>query len=132
MEAADTIHDMLQLVRPVVRILATGWVASAGALIFAAAERENRMSLHNTRFMLHQPLGGVSGPASDVEIEANQIVAMRQRLGEILARATGRTREDIARDTERNHWMTASEAVRYGLVGRLVSDPAEFAAPRSS
>lgn len=125
-EAGDTIHDVIQLIRPQVRILGTGWVASAGAVIFAAARREQRMALPNTRFLLHQPLGGVGGSASDVEIEARQILAMRQRLNAIFARATGQTLEKIARDTERNHWMNAEEARAYGLVGSIVQTAAEL------
>ena len=119
-EAGDTIHDVIRCIRPTVRIFGTGWVASAGALIFAAARRENRMALPNTRFLLHQPLGGVGGPAADVEIEAHQILKMRQRLNTIFAHATGQTLEKLARDTERNHWMNAEEARQYGLVGSVV------------
>ena len=119
-ESADTIHDVVRFIDPDVRMLGTGWVASAGARIFAAATRENRLALPNTRFLLHQPLGGVGGPASDVEIEARQILAMRERLNSIFARATGQVQDKIARDTERNHWMNAEEARAYGLVGRIV------------
>jgi ATP-dependent Clp protease protease subunit len=125
-EAGDTIHDLIRFIAPPVRVLGTGWVASAGALIFAAARRENRLALPNTRFLLHQPLGGVGGPASDVEIEARQILAMRQRLNGIFAQATGQTPEKIARDTDRNHWMTAEEARDYGLVGAIVQSADEF------
>lgn len=127
-EAGDTIHDLIRYVGPSVRILGTGWVASAGALIFAAARRENRFALPNTRFLLHQPLGGVGGPASDVEIEARQILAMRERLNTIFAAATGQTLERIKRDTERNHWMNAEEARAYGLAGRIVASADEFRA----
>ncbi len=119
-ESGDTIHDIVRFVEPEVRIVATGWCASAGALIFAAARRENRLALPNTRFLLHQPLGGVGGPASDVEIEARQILFMRERLNRIFANATGQPLDKVARDTERNHWMTADEARAYGLVGRIV------------
>lgn len=119
-EAADTIHDLVRFIEPEVRMLGTGWVASAGALIFAAVPRHHRTALPNTRFLLHQPLGGVGGPASDVEIEARQILAMRRRLNAIFANATGQTLEKIAHDTERNHWMNAQEAVEYGLVGAIV------------
>jgi ATP-dependent Clp protease protease subunit len=119
-ESGDTIHDIVRFVEPEVRILATGWCASAGALIYAAARRENRLALPNTRFLLHQPLGGVGGPASDVEIEARQILLMRERLNKIFANATGQSLEKVGRDTERNHWMTAEEARAYGLVGRIV------------
>jgi ATP-dependent Clp protease protease subunit len=126
-ESGDTIHDVIRFIQPSVRILGTGWVASAGALIFAAARRENRFALPNTRFLLHQPLGGVGGPASDVEIEARQILAMRERLNGIFARATGQSPERIARDTERNHWMNAEEARAYGLVGTIVEGADAFA-----
>lgn len=119
-EAADTIHDVIRFIEPEVRMLGTGWVASAGALIYVAAERENRFALPNTRFLLHQPLGGVGGPASDVEIETRQILSMRERLLRIFARATGQSVERLTRDTERNHWLSASEALEYGLVGRIV------------
>ena len=125
-EAGDTIHDMIRFVDPLVHILGTGWVASAGALIFAGARREQRRALPNTRFLLHQPLGGVGGPASDVEIEARQILAMRQRLNGIFAKATGQTLEKITRDTERNHWMNAREALDYGLVGSIVESATEL------
>jgi ATP-dependent Clp protease protease subunit len=118
-EAGDTLHDVIQFIEPPVLMLGTGWVASAGALIFAGARRENRLALRNTRFLLHQPLGGVGGPASDVEIEA--------RLNGIFAHATGQTLEKIERDTERNHWMNAEEARAYGLVGSIVESTAEFA-----
>jgi ATP-dependent Clp protease, protease subunit len=123
-EAGDTIHDLIRFVGPRVHVLGTGWVASAGALIFAAAPREQRLALPNTRFMLHQPLGGVGGPASDVEIEARQIVMMKHRLNRIFATATGQTEERITRDTERNHWMNAEEARQYGLVGSIVESVA--------
>ena len=119
-EAGDTIHDVIRYVGPRVQMLGSGWVASAGALIYAAAAREQRFALPNTRFLLHQPLGGVGGPASDVEIEARQILLMRQRLNGIFAAATGQTVEKIASDTERNHWMNAEEARAYGLVGSIV------------
>jgi ATP-dependent Clp protease, protease subunit len=125
-EAGDTLHDVIRFIGPTVRILGTGWVASAGALIFAAAQRENRFALPNTRFLLHQPLGGVGGPASDVEIEATQILAMRRRLNGIFARATGQTLERITRDTDRNHWMSAEEARDYGLLGSIVESIEQF------
>jgi len=125
-ESGDTIHDVIRFIEPEVRILGTGWVASAGALIFAAAQRENRFALPNTRFLLHQPLGGVGGPASDVEIEVRQILEMRQRLNGIFARATGQTLEKISSDTERNHWLNAEQARDYGLVGSIVESAAAF------
>ena len=119
-EAGDTIHDLVRGLGPRVLMIGSGWVASAGALIFAAAEKADRFALPNTRFLLHQPLGGMGGPASDVEIEANQIVLMRARLNRIFATATGQPYEKVVRDTERNFWMTAEEARAYGLVHRVV------------
>lgn len=125
-ESGDTIHDVVRFVDAPVHVVATGWCASAGALIFAGARRENRLALPNTRFLLHQPLGGVGGPASDVEIEARQILLMRERLNRIFAEATSQPLEKIARDTERNHWMTAQEALDYGLVGRILEPGSEL------
>ncbi len=120
-ESGDTIHDVLRFIEPEITIIGTGWVASAGAFIFTAAPRERRLTLPNTRFLLHQPSGGAGGPASDIEIEAQQILSVRSRLNRAFADATGQTLEKVARDTDRNHWMNAEEAVAYGLVGRIVS-----------
>jgi ATP-dependent Clp protease protease subunit len=125
-EAADTIFDVLRFVRPAIVMIGTGWVASAGALIYAAAERHNRLALPNTRFLLHQPLGGVQGRADEIEIEAAQIVAIRARLHAIFSEATGQPLETIARDMERNHWLSAAQAKEYGLVGRVVRHAAEL------
>lgn len=120
-EAGDTIRDVIRAIEPEVTMIGTGWVASAGALIFVAAKRENRFCLPNTRFLLHQPLGGVRGPASDIEIEAAQITSMRERLNRIFADATGQPLEKVTRETDRNLWMTAEEAKAYGLVGAVVA-----------
>ena len=120
-ESGDMIHDMIKFVPAPVKILGTGWVASAGALIYAAATKENRFSLPNTRFLLHEPRGGVGGQASDVEIQAREIIKMRERLNKIFAAATGQTLAKIKQDTERDYWMTAEEAADYGLVGKIVT-----------
>ncbi|XXZ53351.1 ATP-dependent Clp protease proteolytic subunit [Sorangium sp. So ce341] len=124
-ESGDTIYDVIRFIRPEVKVIGTGWVASAGALIFVAARRENRFALPNTRFLLHQPLGGVRGPASDIEIEAAQIMAARERLNRIFAEATGQDPAKIAQETERNLWMTAREAQAYGLAHRVVESALE-------
>jgi ATP-dependent Clp protease protease subunit len=125
-EAGDCIHDVIRFIEPEVRILGSGWVASAGALIYVAAERRNRFALPNTRFLLHQPLGGVGGPASDVEIEARQISLMRERLNRIFADATGQPYERLVRDTDRNYWMNAEEAKSYGLVSHIIQHARDF------
>lgn len=127
MRASDkTSSAFSRFIEPEVHVLGTGWVASAGALIYCAAERAHRYALPNTRFLLHEPSGGMSGQASDVEIEARQVLAMRARLNAIFARATGQPIERIQRDTERNHWLMAEEAVAYGLVGRIIERASEF------
>ncbi len=120
-ESGDTIHDVIRFCGPLVKIIGTGWVASAGAHIFLGAKRENRLCLPFTRFLLHQPLGGVRGQASDISIEAEEIIKMRDRLNREIARETGQTLEKVVADTERNFWMSAEEAVAYGLVGRVVA-----------
>lgn len=120
-EAGDTIHDMIRFVGPRVKMIGTGWVASAGAHIYLGALKENRFCLPNTRFLLHQPLGGVRGQASDISIEAEEILKMRERLNRIIARETGQPFEKIVTDTERNFWMGAEEAKAYGLVTKVVA-----------
>ncbi len=120
-ESGDMIHDMIKFVPAPVKILGTGWVASAGALIYSAAKKENRYALPNTRFLLHEPRGGVGGQASDVEIQAREIIKMRERLNNIFAKATGQTLAKIKKDTDRDFWMPAEEAVKYGLVGKIVT-----------
>lgn len=120
-ESGDTIHDVIRAIDAEVKMIGTGWVVSAGALIYAAAKPENRVCLPNTRFMLHQPLGGVGGPASDIEIEASQILRIRERLNRLFSEATGQPYDRVARDTERNFWMSSAEACAYGLVSRVLS-----------
>lgn len=125
-ESGDTIHDYVRFIEPPVRMLGTGWVASAGALIYVAAPVERRFCLPNTRFLLHQPSGGVRGQTSDIAIEAEQIIQMRERLNRIFARQTGQSAERIEADTRRNFWLSAEKAVEYGLVGRIVERAAEL------
>ncbi len=120
-ESGDMIHDMIKFVGAPVKVLGSGWVASAGALVYAAAKRENRFALPNTRFLLHEPRGGVGGQATDIEIQAKEIIKMRERLNRIFADATGQTIEKIREDTDRDFWMSAQEASDYGLVGQIVT-----------
>jgi len=108
-----------------VKVIGTGWVASAGAHIFLGATKENRLCLPNTRFLLHQPAGGVRGQASDIEIEAEEIIKMQERLNRLIARETGQTYEKVVKDTHRNFWMSAEQAVEYGLVGKIITDASE-------
>jgi ATP-dependent Clp protease protease subunit len=125
-ESGDVIHDMIKFIGPEVRTIGCGWVASAGALIFVAPKRENRLCLPNTRFLLHQPSGGIFGPALDVAIQAEQIVKMRERLNQIFAEATGQPIERIEKDTNRDFWMAPKEALEYGLLGSVIRSEAEI------
>jgi ATP-dependent Clp protease protease subunit len=125
-ESGDTIFDMIRFVKSPVKVIGTGWVASAGALIYAAADIGNRYSLPNTRFLLHQPAGGASGQATDIAIEAQEIIKMRRRLNEIFARQTGQSIEKVEEDTDRNFWMSAKEAQDYGLVGKIIESAADL------
>jgi ATP-dependent Clp protease protease subunit len=121
-ESGDTIHDIIKFVRSSVPIymIGTGWVASAGALIYLGAEKKLRFCLPNTRFLLHQPMGGVQGRATDIDIEAREIIKMRERLNQIIADDTGQPLERVRKDTDRNYWMTAAEAIDYGVAGKII------------
>lgn len=120
-ESGDTIHDVVRFIKPRVRMVGTGWVASAGALIYVAAKKEDRYCLPNTRFLLHQPAGGAGGTAADIAIEASEIIKMRARINQIFARETGQPIERIEADTHRNFWLDAQQAVEYGLVHRIIN-----------
>ncbi len=124
-ESGDTVHDMIKFCGAPVKVIGTGWVASSGAHIFLGAAKENRLCLPNTRFLLHQPTGGVRGQASDIEIEAEEMIKMRDRVNRIIARETGQTIEKITKDTQRNFWMSAEEAVKYGIVGKIITNTSE-------
>ena len=125
-ESGDMIHDVVRFIRPNVNMLGAGWVASAGALVYCAVPRAQRFCLPNTRFLLHEPRGGIGGMASDVEIQAREILRMRERLNKIFAEATGQPIERIKKDTDRDYWMLPQEAVEYGLVGKIVKSAAEM------
>src|SRR5215218_427366 len=125
-ESGDSIHDVIRFIKPQVRMVGTGWVASAGALIYVAVPLEDRFALPNTRFLLHQPAGGGSGTAADVEIEAREIIRMRERINRIFARETGQSVERIESDTHRNFWLMAEQAKEYGLVGKVIHSETEL------
>ena len=125
-ESGDTIHDMIRYCGPQVKVIGTGWVASAGASIFLGAQKENRFCLPNTRFLIHQPSGGAGGPASDIAIQAREIVKARERIARTIARQTGKPLEVVLADIGRDHWLSAEEAVDYGLVSRVIEHKAEL------
>lgn len=120
-ESGDMIHDVMRFIKPRVITLGSGWVASAGALIYVGADRGDRYCLPNTRFLLHQPSGGAGGMASDIEIQVREMQIMRQRLNQIFADATGQPLERIEKDTDRDFWLSAKEAIDYGLCDKIVT-----------
>ena len=125
-ESGDMIHDVIRFIRPTVRTIGSGWVASAGALIFVGAAKENRYCLPNTRFLIHQPSGGIGGTSSDMMIQAEQVRLMRDRLNQIFADATGQKVEKIEKDTQRDFWLNTQEALDYGLLGKVITSVDEL------
>ncbi|MHA3914111.1 ATP-dependent Clp protease proteolytic subunit [Halovulum sp. GXIMD14793] len=125
-EAGDTIHDIIKFINPVVKVIGTGWVASAGTHIFLAANKANRYCLPNTRFLIHQPSGGVGGKVTDIAIQAEQIERMRERLAKTIADATGTAIEKVREDIERDKWLTTEEAVEYGILSKVITTEAEL------
>lgn len=119
-ESGDAIHDMIRFVRAPVTTVGTGWVASAGTHIYLAAPKERRLALPNTRFMIHQPAGGAGGQASDIAIQAREIIRTRERIAATIARETGQPLERVAVDIERDFLMSTGEAIEYGLVSRVI------------
>ena len=120
-ESGDVVYDIIKFIKPVVRVIGTGWVASAAATIYLAADKENRFALPNTRFLIHQPLGGSRGDATDIAIQAEQIVKTRSRINQLIAEETGQPLDKVAQDTDRDYWMTVDEALSYGIVSKIVN-----------
>lgn len=125
-ESGDMIHDVVKFIRAPVNMVGTGWVASAGVHIYLAVPKERRFTLENTRFLIHQPSGGAGGVASDIAIQAKEIIRTRERLTRVIARETGNTYEKVLRDIERDFWMSAKEAIEYGLVSRIIANETEL------
>jgi ATP-dependent Clp protease protease subunit len=126
-ESGDAIHDMIGFVRAPVTTVGTGWVASAGAHIFLAPPKERRVCLPNTRFMIHQPAGGAGGQATDIAIMAREIIKTRERIAKVIAKQTGKALAAVLADMERDYWMSADEAVAYGIVSRVISNQKDLA-----
>ena len=126
LESGDTIHDLIRFVRAPVRMIGSGWVGSAATHVYLAAPRERRFCLQNTRFLIHQPSGGIGGKASDIAIQAQEILRARQRIAELIARETGKPLKLVLEDIDRDHWLSAQEAIDYGLVGRIVKGREEL------
>ncbi len=125
-ESGDVIYDIIKFIKPTVRVIGTGWVASAATTIYLAAAKENRFALPNTRFLVHQPSGGSRGSATDIAIQAQEIIKMRARINQLIADETGQPLDRVAKDTDRDYWMSAQEAIEYGIVGRIVKSVAEI------
>ena len=119
--AGMAIYDTMQFIKPEVSTLCTGLAASMGAFLLAAGAKGKRFSLPNSRIMIHQPSGGAQGQATDIEIQAREILYLRERLNGILAEKTGKSIEDIARDTERDNFMSADAAAEYGLIDKVLT-----------
>lgn len=119
--AGMAIYDTMQFVKPDVSTLCTGMAASMGAFLLAAGKKEKRFALPNSRIMIHQPSGGAQGQATDIQIQAKEILSLRERLNAILADNTGQSIEQIALDTERDRFMDAQEAVSYGLIDQVLT-----------
>ena len=120
------IHDMLRFIESPIVTIGAGWVASIAVPILFGATKENRYALPHTRFLLHQPSGGAGGQASDIRIEAEEILKVRTRLNGLIADETGQSVEKVEQDSDRNFWMDAEEAKAYGLVSKVVTSVAEL------
>ena len=119
-ESGDAIHDVIRFISAPVTTIGTGWVASAGTHIFLAAEKEHRVCLPNTRFMIHQPSAGAGGPATDIAIQAKEILRTRERIARTIAKQTGKPYDKVLADMERDFWLSPKEAIEYGIVGRII------------
>ena len=127
-ESGDVVYDIIKFIEPEVRVIGTGWVASAATTIYLAAKKENRYALPNTRFLVHQPSGGSRGSATDIQIQAEQIIRTRARINQLIARETGQPLERVAKDTDRDYWMSVEEAIEYGIVGHRITSVKELGA----
>ncbi|MBK1689050.1 ClpP family protease [Rubrivivax gelatinosus] len=126
-ESGDAIHDMIRFISAPVTTIGSGWVASAGTHIYLAAPKERRVCLPNTRFMIHQPAGGAGGRATDIAIQAKEIIKTRERIARVVATQTGQKIEKVMADMERDYWMSADEAITYGIVSRVIERQTELA-----
>lgn len=118
--AGLAVYDTMKFIKPHVSTLCIGMAASMGAFLLTAGEDKKRFALPNSRIMIHQPMGGVSGQASDIEIHAKEILSLRERLNKILASRTGQSLKTIAKDTDRDNFMSAEEALKYGIIDKVL------------
>ncbi|NLN92623.1 MAG: ATP-dependent Clp protease proteolytic subunit [Candidatus Hydrogenedens sp.] len=125
-DSGYAIHDMMRFIKSPVAAIGAGWVASIAVPILLGADGDKRFSLPNTRFLLHQPSGGAGGQASDIRIEAREILKVRKRINALISKETGRPEEKVAEDSDRNFWMNAEEALEYGLISRIIASADEI------
>ena len=125
-ESGDVIYDMIKFVKPQIRVIGTGWVASSATNIYLAAKKENRFSLPNTRYLVHQPSGGSRGDATDISIQAEEILKTKTRINKLISEETGRSLEQVEKDTDRDYWMSVDEAIEYGIVTKVISSISEI------
>lgn len=125
-ESGDMVHDLIKFVQVPINVIGTGWVASAATHIFLGAPKERRFTLENTRFLIHQPSGGIGGSGSDIEIQAREILKMHDRIAKIIAKETGQPLERIKKDMDRDYWLNAQEAIDYGIVSRIIGSTEEL------
>ncbi len=125
-DAGYAIFDMLRFITPEVITVGMGTVASAGALVHLAAKKENRLSLPNAHFLIHQPLSGIRGVATEIEIHARELEKLREKINVLIAEETGQDVKKVSGDTDRDYWLNAQEALDYGLISRIISKRSEL------
>ena len=126
-ESGDVIHDVIRFIDAPVNMIGSGWVGSAAVNVFLSVPKERRFCLQNTRFLIHQPSGGAGGQATDIAIQAREIVRVRERIAALIAKETGQKLEKVTNDIDRDFWMTAPEAIEYGLVAKSIVSAKEVA-----
>ena len=125
-DAGYAIFDMLRFIKPEVITIGMGTVASAGALVHLAATKENRLSLPNAHFLIHQPLSGIRGVATEIEIHARELEKLRAKINKLIADETGQNVKKVSKDTDRDYWLNAEEALDYGLISRIITSRSEL------
>ena len=126
-DSAYAIFDMIRFVKPKVTMIAMGLAASAGALILLAGDKENRFGFPNSHYLIHQPLSGIRGVATEIEIHAKEIEKTRQKINALIAKETGKSLAQVEKDTDRDYWMSAEEALDYGLISKIISNRSQLA-----
>jgi ATP-dependent Clp protease protease subunit len=125
-DSGFAIHDVMRFIQSPIKAIGAGWVASIAVPILFGAKKENRLALPNTRFLLHQPSGGVGGALQDIRIEAQELLKIREKLNKLISEETGQPVERIQRDSDRNFWMSAEDAQEYGIISRVVTSVSEL------